>query len=59
MAFDFLSSPGGPLLGEISYGFQAQAVYDCAGYWDPNMQWHEGHVWPEHAIMADMLADLA
>jgi hypothetical protein len=58
MAFDFLAGGDGPCLSEISYGFQAKAVYDCVGYWDPQRTWHEGHVWPEHAIMADMLAGL-
>jgi len=40
---------------EISYVFQAEAVYNCPGHWDNDMNWHEGNVWPQDAILEDML----
>ena len=56
MAFDFVQTPEGQqLIVEISYAFSAQAVFDCTGYWTRDLQWYEGHVWPEHAIIGDLL----
>lgn len=56
-AFDFAFDQAGcPLVLEISYCYQAKAVHDCGGYWDAQMGWHEGHIWPEDAILEDLLA---
>ena len=45
-AMDFVYLDGKPLLVEISYGF-ASAGYDpCPGYWDNNLNWHEGRFDP-------------
>lgn len=56
MAFDFIKDENGkPKIVEISYGFQTKAVYDCTGYWDKGLNWHEGHTWPEDAILEDLL----
>jgi len=56
-AFDFVAGEsGGPRITEISYGYQAKAVYDCAGHWDPALAWVDGHIWPEDAILEDMMA---
>lgn len=56
LAFDFVqSSDGKPRITEISYVFAAWAVYDCSGYWDDNLVWHEGHIHPEDAILVDLL----
>jgi glutathione synthase/RimK-type ligase-like ATP-grasp enzyme len=59
VAFDFLTGPEGPCITEISFGYQAKAVYDCPGQWDRGRQWHEGHLWPEHAILEDLLTQAA
>lgn len=59
LAFDFLLNPGHePVIVEISYGFMAEAIYACPGYWDPELSWHDGHVWPQDAIIEDLLQDL-
>ncbi len=56
MAFDFvLGERQEPFILEMSYGFASQAVYSCPGYWDRRLQWHEGHVWPQDAILIDLL----
>jgi glutathione synthase/RimK-type ligase-like ATP-grasp enzyme len=57
-AFDFVRSAGGqPQIVEISYGYLASAVYNCVGHWDSDLRWHEGHVWPQDAILEDLLAE--
>jgi len=56
LAFDFLYDAGGnPLIGEISYSYPVYAVHTCPGFWDPNMKWHPGHVWPQDAIIEDII----
>ena len=57
LAFDFVAGgTGGPVIVEVSYAYLASAVHDCAGYWDPALGWVEGHVWPQDAILEDLLA---
>ncbi|MBN2428730.1 MAG: hypothetical protein JXK94_10375 [Deltaproteobacteria bacterium] len=59
LAFDFvMDACGDPRIVEISYGFQAEPVRNCSGYWDDNLNWHEGHVWPQDAILEDFLNQL-
>jgi glutathione synthase/RimK-type ligase-like ATP-grasp enzyme len=59
LAFDFLLAPDGCYrIGEICYAYNAKAVHDCMGHWDAAMNWHEGQVWPQDAIIEDLLADL-
>ena len=56
MAFDFVMTESRqPLIVEVSYCYNAQAVYSCPGYWDASMTWHEGHIWPQDAILIDLL----
>ena len=35
--------------------FCCGAVAACAGWWDESLDWHEGSVWPQDAILEDML----
>ena len=59
LAFDFLFNPQQePMIGEISYCYAASAVQACRGYWDQQGTWHEGNVWPEHAILEDVLTSV-
>ena len=44
------------MTGEISYCYVASMVHACPGQWDHQGRWHEGHVWPEDAILDDVLA---
>ena len=59
VAFDFVHNEKGcPTILEVSYCYVDKAVYDCPGYWDDRLVWHEGHVWPEDAILEDLLDSL-
>lgn len=42
LAIDFVFLNGEPLVVEISYGFTKEGYYDCPGYWDSSLTWHEG-----------------
>ena len=57
MAFDFVCDRHGePRILEMSYCYQAEAVRNCPGHWDEDLNWQEGHVWPQDAILKDLLA---
>lgn len=56
LAFDFLfDSNNTPMIGEISYCYMSSAVHECKGYWNRLGVWYEGHIWPEEAILEDMI----
>lgn len=56
LAFDFLNNAAGePTIVEISYGYLPGAVHACAGSWDRDLNWHPGNVWPQDAILGDVL----
>jgi glutathione synthase/RimK-type ligase-like ATP-grasp enzyme len=56
MAFDFvINDRRQPLILEVSYCYNAQAVFSCPGHWDAKMNWHEGHIWPQDAILTDLV----
>jgi glutathione synthase/RimK-type ligase-like ATP-grasp enzyme len=56
MAFDFvLAANQQPMIVEVSYGYIPEAVYQCIGHWDDQLQWHKGHLWPQDAILIDLL----
>ena len=42
LAYDFVFQNGKPLIIEISYGFSPEGYMDCPGYWDKDLNWHEG-----------------
>ncbi len=59
LACDFVtSSEDRVLLTEISYGFPRKHILDSPGYWDRNLDWHEGHMAAEDAIIIDLLEEL-
>jgi hypothetical protein len=56
MAYDFLFTPDNePQFSEISYTYIDTAIYNCPGYWDSNLYWHEGHFWPQYFQLMDAL----
>lgn len=56
MAYDFLYDENGEVaFCEISYTYVASVVYDCPGYWDSLLDWHEGHFWPQYCQLIDAL----
>jgi hypothetical protein len=42
LAYDFVYYHGQPLIVEISYGYANEAYDPVQGYWDENLDWHEG-----------------
>ena len=59
MAFDFvLGEHQQPLVLEVSYAFIPLLVHSCPGYWDSKLNWHEDHVWPQDAILSDLLNEI-
>jgi hypothetical protein len=58
MAFDFLyDSEKNPLINEMCCQFADWAVYECPGYWDNDLAWHDGHYWPQYFQLVDALQD--
>ena len=59
MAFDFVRDRDGRhYIVEISFGYVSAAVHNTTGYWDRDLNWHEGHMWPEHAHLEDLIAEI-
>ena len=59
MAFDFvLAANQQPMLVEVSYCYIPELVYQCIGHWDDQLKWHQGHMWPQDAILIDLLEDV-
>ena len=58
MAYDFIFRDGEPVITEISYTFVDWMVYACPGYWDHDLNWVDGHMWPEEAQAVDFLAEI-
>jgi glutathione synthase/RimK-type ligase-like ATP-grasp enzyme len=59
LAFDFvLAANQQPMIVEVSYSYDPAAVYQCTGHWDAQLKWHQGHMWPQDAILIDLLEDL-
>ena len=46
VAFDFIYDETKPFLVEISYGFTSKVYEKCTGYWDKELNWHEGNFDP-------------
>lgn len=60
LAFDFLLDQNNePKICEITYCYQNKAVHNCPGHWDSKLNWHKGHVWPEDAILIDLINEIS
>lgn len=56
VAYDFIfDTKNQPLIVEISYGFTSSGYKDCPGYWDSQLNWHEGRFRPEDWMIETML----
>lgn len=61
MAYDFLiDSKNQPVVSELSYCYVSPALcgaatVKCPGYWDRDLKWHEGNMWPEEAQVDDFV----
>lgn len=57
MAYDFLTDENGePVICEISHAFKSQWYFEkCTGFWDKDLNWHEGHFWPQYLQLMEFL----
>jgi len=55
---DFVSLGGTPLVVEISYASVMYPYDDCPGYWDREMNWHEGPFEPYGTIVQRIVDSL-
>lgn len=55
LAFDFVFDGDNPLLTEISYDFVKEGYTSCPGYWDNELNWHEGEFKPEWFMIEDLI----
>ena len=59
LVLDFIfDQQSNPLLVELSYGFSADAYDRCPGYWDSDLNWHEGVFNPQGWMVEEVLKDL-
>jgi len=60
LCFDYIfDNNNEPRICEISYCFQSNAVHNCTGYWDSHLSWVNKKMWPEDAILIDLIEKLA
>jgi glutathione synthase/RimK-type ligase-like ATP-grasp enzyme len=56
MTYDFLfDEKNEPHFCEISYSYTELNVQSCPGFWDKDLNWHEGHYWPQYFQLMDAL----
>jgi glutathione synthase/RimK-type ligase-like ATP-grasp enzyme len=56
MSYDFLRDVDGTYqFCEINYTYDDRAIFNCPGYRDENLHWHEGHYWPQLCHLQDFL----
>ena len=55
MAYDFLLKDEQYLITEVSYTFVDWMVQKCPGYWNSDLKWVEGNMWPEKAQIEDFI----
>ena len=57
LAYDFIFDENKvPLIVEVSYGFAVDAYDACPGYWDENLDWHEGKFIPQEWMIEDLMS---
>lgn len=59
IAYDFVYDENNtPLLLEICYGFAIEFYDPCPGYWDRDLNWHEGKFVPQEWMVDDLVESL-
>ena len=56
IALDFITDGKAFLIVEISYGFVSRVYLSCPGYWDNELNWHQGSFIPEWLMIEDFIA---
>jgi len=55
VGMDFLIYKKKYLLLEFCWTFPDYKLQKCPGHWNPDLEWIEGHMWPEEAQVEDFL----
>lgn len=55
VAYDFVFDNNVPKIVEINFGYAHKSYFDCPGYWDKNLNWHEGMFNSAHWIIEDII----
>lgn len=58
VAFDFVNDQGKPMIVEISYGFSPTGYDPCPGYWDKDLNWHQGSFDPYGWMVEDLIGSI-
>ena len=59
MTYDYVfDKNNNPLLIEISYCYSHKSYYQCPGYWDKNLNWHEGFFKSQDFMVEDIVKHL-
>ncbi len=59
IGFDFVFDSKKMYILEISYGFVHQVYVPCPGFWDKELNWHDGQFTPQFFMIEDFITDLA
>ena len=56
LCFDYVKGDNGDYkIVEICYGYVGDAIYNCNGFWDENLVFHQGHYMPQELLLEDFL----
>ncbi|MBS1516018.1 MAG: hypothetical protein JSS63_13360 [Bacteroidetes bacterium] len=58
LVIDYVFDNGKPLIVELSYGFTKEPYYNCPGYWDENLNWHEGPFNSQHWMIDQIIKQI-
>ena len=58
LTIDFIYNKDQPLIVELSYGYPYKFYDNCLGYWDANLNWHEGKFISQHWMVEDLVNEL-
>lgn len=59
LAYDFIYDKDKiPLIVEISYGFVQEGYDACPGYWDRDLNWHEGEFIPQYWMIENIVESI-
>src|SRR5690554_1583553 len=58
LTIDFIYVDGMPKIVELSYGFPTEFYDNCPGYWDSELNWHEGKFNPQEWMIENIVNDL-
>jgi hypothetical protein len=56
ISFDYVhDNNGNYFIVEMSYGYVSKAIFNSKGYWDPDLNFHSCHLYPELVILEDFI----